>query len=358
MTSLLNSPGMQRFSELQPIAVNTLAARILRDPAFPYAQLGSGGPQACHDDLSFHLEFLRGVLECGLSQTMVEYLLWFKDVLTVRGLPTEHIVTTLDWMAEFYSGQMANDDGKTVAQTVLSVRDSYLASDPESNHPSPPLAPVPWPEADAFQAALLAGDRHESLAIVRRCMASGNSLIETELHVVQPALYRIGEKWQQNQVTVAQEHLATAVAQAVMTSALMMSQPVPPIGKKVLLACVEGNDHAVGLQMVADAFLLSGWEVKNLGANTLSQALVEQVIAWRPNLLGLSVSFPQQLHAVRSVMAELDSHLGQARPAVIVGGLAINRFKQLATAVGAAGTASDAQVATDMAMSLVRELDT
>ena len=91
---------------------------------------------------------------------------------------------------------------------------------------------------------------------MNRCMDSGQNLVDVELHIIQPAMYQIGEKWQANQVTVAQEHIATAIVQSVMTAALLRSTPPAPIGKRVLLACVAGNHHTVGLRMVADRFNL------------------------------------------------------------------------------------------------------
>jgi methanogenic corrinoid protein MtbC1 len=185
------------------------------------------------------------------------------------------------------------------------------------------------------------------------CLDAGKSLVEVELHVIEPALYDIGKKWQANQVTVAQEHMATAIVQSVMTNALLRSPPPSPLDKRVMLACVEGNNHAVGLRMVADAFLLSGWDVQYLGANVPTRALVQQVLEWKPDLVGLSVSFPQQLRVVKAAIGGLTEVLGNARPAVIVGGLAINRFKQLVDAVGADGSSADAQAAVDCAHRII-----
>jgi methanogenic corrinoid protein MtbC1 len=69
--------------------------------------------------------------------------------------------------------------------------------------------------------------------------------------------------------------------------------------------------------------------------------------------LCLSVSFAHQLPVVRAVIAQLREHLGNARPAVMVGGLAINRFDQLARLVGADGFGVDAQAAVASAHRIV-----
>ena len=58
-----------------------------------------------------------------------------------------------------------------------------------------------------------------------------------------------------------------------------------------------------------------------------------------------------------NVQADTGERLGTARPAVIVGGLAINRFNQLADAVGADASSTDAQAAVDSAQRIMVKQD-
>ncbi len=347
----LDTRGLQRFTALQGDAVSAVTERFYATHGSAYAEFGERGREACREDLAFHLEFLRPVLEFGLLQPMVDYLCWLNSVLVARSIPAGHLGLSLDWLAEFFVAHMDAADGAVVAAALHAARDQFLAA---GNAPvMSPVAPAAWPEAATFETALLAGNQREALAVVNRCIDSGHSLVEVEMHVIQPALYRIGEKWQANLVTVAQEHMATALVQSVMTVGLLRSPPPALINKHALLACVSGNDHAIGLRMVADALQLDGWDVQYLGANVPTPALVAQAMEWKPDLVGLSVSFPQQLPMVKQIIAQLGQHLGSARPAVIIGGLAINRFNRLATVVGADAYGADAQAAVASANSMV-----
>jgi methanogenic corrinoid protein MtbC1 len=203
----------------------------------------------------------------------------------------------------------------------------------------------PWAETEAFESAILGGRQHEALALFNRCFDDGKGLIDIETNLVQPALYEVGMKWQSNQISVAQEHLATAIAQSVITVGLLRSPVGPMNGKRVLLACVQGNRHALGIRMVRDAFQLAGWDVQLLGADTPTASLVGHAVEWRPDLIGLSVSFPQQIRAAKDVIEQLRQQLGGACPPVMVGGLAINRFARLAQLVGADAYCTDPQEA-------------
>jgi MerR family transcriptional regulator, light-induced transcriptional regulator len=339
----LDEGGLRQFQLLRADAVGAVTERLCAMHGATYGQSSTRGRDACREDLAFHLEFLRPVLAFGLLQPMVDYLCWLGSVLAARAIPVTHVALSLDLLGEFFAEHMAVADGTVVAAALRAARMAFLSA--ETMPPPPPLQCESWPEVAAFEAALLAGQQHAAFDVMRRCMDSGRSLVDVELHVVQPSLYRIGEGWQANRVSVATEHLATAIAQSAMTVGLLRSPPPVPIGKRALLACVEGNSHTVGLRMVADAMELAGWDVQYLGANVPTAALTRQASEWHVDLVGLSVSFPQQLPVVKDVIANLTDKLGVARPAVIIGGLAINRFNRLADMVGADAYGADAPTA-------------
>jgi methanogenic corrinoid protein MtbC1 len=341
----LRAEGLRRFLDLQTDAVTAVTARFYATHGSAYDRFGPRGRKACREDLAFHLEFLHPVLEFGLVQPMVDYLCWLSGVLAARTVPTEHLAQSLDWLGEFFAEHMEPADGEVVAHALCEARDGYLAADATQKTLTTSMNTDGWPEAQTFEAALLSGHQYEALAIAKECLGRGANLLDIERHVVLPALYSIGEKWQVNRASVAQEHLATAIAQSIMTSCLLLTPPAISVGKKVLLACVEGNQHVVGLRMVADAFQLGGWQVQYLGANVPSSSLIQQALNWQPDVVALSVSLPPQLKYVRDIVTSLTDKLGGARPAVVLGGLAINRFATLAGLVGADGTADDAQAA-------------
>lgn len=337
---VLSSSGLQKFLNLQSDAVKIVSERFYTTHGALYERFGARGRQFCCDDIAFHLEFLRPILEFGLLQPMVDYLRWLSSIFIAKSIPIEHLTLSLDWLSDFFAEQMGKEDGFVVTTALLAAKTAYLNTNKD---PILPLqSPIPFPEAASFENALLAGNSLEALTVANQLINSGRSLTEVEMHVIQPVLYSIGEKWQANQVSVAQEHMATAIAHSVMTAMLLLSTPPALINRKILLACVEDNLHEVGLRMVADAFLMAGWEIEYLGANVPGTAIVQQVIHWKPDLVGLSVSFAHQLPAVKSVIAQLNDQLGNTRPAVIVGGLAINRFNKLAAIIGSDGTSSNA----------------
>lgn len=352
-TPSLSADGLRRFQELRIAAIDAVTERFYMGRGDTNFQFGQRSREACREDLDFHLEFLRPVLEFGLIEPMVDYLRWLATVHATRDVPADHISLSLDWFAEFFSANMESSDAQIIAAGLQNAKAEFLA-------PTVALTPIermmssPWPESEAFEKALLSGDSRGANALLELCLERGDTLLNFELHVIQPALYGIGRKWQCNQVSVAQEHLATAMAQSIMSRGLM-KVPLPPgCGQKVLLACVQGNTHSVGLQMVADGYYLAGWDVQFLGADVPSQSLVKHAIEWKPDLVGLSVAFAQQLRVARDIMTQLTHAMHDLRPPVIIGGMAVIQFARIADAVGADGWSPNAGTAVDAGTELLR----
>ena len=84
--------------------------------------------------------------------------------------------------------------------------------------------PPPAPEFEAplaltrriFTQAVLRGERRAALNIALEALDHGASMPEVYIEVFQQALYDVGSMWERNTITVAQEHMATAVTQYVM----------------------------------------------------------------------------------------------------------------------------------------------
>ena len=355
-TLALSPAGLLRFEDLRSEAIDAVSERFYIENAADYSRFGQRGREACREDLGFHLEFFRPVLEFGLLQPMVDYLRWLASVLATRDVPADHLSLSLDWLSEFFAANMDDSDAQIVAAKLKQIKTLFLQDD----HTEPAIygmMPEAWPESDLFEKALLAGDRTCADTLLASCLQHGHGLLDAELHMIQPALYRIGHKWQNNLVSVAQEHLATAIAQAVMNHGLLQSQIPASNGRRVVLACVEGNNHSVGLQMVADAFLLAGWDAQFLGADVPTSSLIRHIEHVKPDLLGLSVSLPQQLRVVKVVMSRLTQSLGASRPPVIIGGLAINQFNSLADKLAADGWSPNARAAVTHAAMLAAPME-
>jgi methanogenic corrinoid protein MtbC1 len=352
----LTPAGLQRCLQLRHDAAEAVAHQLCALQGSVYAHWGACGFEACRQDLSIHWAFLRPVLEFDLPQPVAAYVAWLRELVAVRGIPLNELVLSLRGLADFCAPQLDAPNATVLRDTVQAVLSALQQAEPtapETPEPAASPAEPAWPEAQDFEQALLRGQHPAAAQVVQQCLARGHSLLSIEAHVVQPAMVSIGEGWQANRVSVAQEHMATAIAHAVMVAS-MAQQTRPPSNQRcIVLACVQHNHHALGLRMVADAFELHGWDVIYLGANVPTDTLVDKVLADRPDVLGLSVSFAQQLSQVSQIIGALHRHLGAARPPVLVGGLAVNRLPPTSGLLSAVAYAASAQEAVAAAQRLL-----
>lgn len=199
-------------------------------------------------------------------------------------------------------------------------------------------------EARAFTRALLDGDRRRAEALARAGLPQGVPHVLER--IVQPALYEIGALWERNQISVADEHAATALAQSVV-ALLYPEFPWPQGAPRCLVSCAPGERHAFGARMVADLLALDGWDVRFLGADTAAPELGHRCAELAPRLVGLSASLPLHLPLLREAIAAVRRGAPLAR--ILVGGRAVSGLAAPggggAAAIGAdllATSASDA----------------
>lgn len=218
--------------------------------------------------------------------------------------------------------------------------------------PPSPLVQSAHPAlAAAFVEALVSGARREASLAVQDAVERGFGIEELYLEVVQPALREVGRQWQVGDITVAQEHLATATAQMIMAQLYPKIFELPTGTRGTFVAtCVAGNLHEVGARMLADVFTLHGWQAHLLGADVPTDDVVEMVVRMGADVVAISATMDDQLDAVAALIGAIRA---RSTVVILVGGVPFLDAPHLADEVGADGTALDARAAVQLAESLV-----
>jgi DNA-binding transcriptional MerR regulator len=106
--------------------------------------------------------------------------------------------------------------------------------------------------------------------------------------VVAPLVAEVGRRWERGELSIAQEHLLTERLElAVRASLRALERQEGPL---VLLACVDFEQHVLGMLGAALRFAGSGARTVTLGAMTPPAAIGEAVRSMAPRMVGLSVS--------------------------------------------------------------------
>jgi MerR family transcriptional regulator, light-induced transcriptional regulator len=172
-----------------------------------------------------------------------------------------------------------------------------------------------------YLEALRAADASGAYRVATGALRQRMTTAELYQRVIAPAMHQIGELWERGALTVADEHLATAL-----TNRILAALRPPPDGAaaprpaRALLATVEGEQHALGLRMAADLLEDAGYDTIYLGADVPTGALLRAVESLSPDLVAVTATMATLAPRLEAVAAEL----GRTYPdlGVLVGGQA------------------------------------
>lgn len=156
-----------------------------------------------------------------------------------------------------------------------------------------------------FLSALMEGDRET-------CCRMTDSFLEMQVPILrlyqglfQPALYRIGELWSANRISVAVEHMATAITEGLLNRVYPSLINPRRCGRKAVLATVEKELHQVGVKMAADVFEMHGWDTVFPGADLPCEELLRIIERERPDMLGISFSVFFHLDTLERMLVQI-----------------------------------------------------
>lgn len=173
----------------------------------------------------------------------------------------------------------------------------------------------------SYLAALQAGSGRQADRVLDQALSVARlSPQQIYLQVFQPTAYAIGRLWQVNQLSVAQEHLATAIIERHMGELHPLFRPAQSRPRTLVLGCVDKELHRVGARMVADFFEADGWQVHYLGASVPAETLIGLAAETSADVVGLSVQMAHHVPKIMEVVRWRDRR-GLTGLPIMVGGL-------------------------------------
>lgn len=163
-------------------------------------------------------------------------------------------------------------------------------------------------DAKAFATRLLDGDPYEAWDIVQHWIDQRKSSLAIFEELITQGMRYIGQLWENNEITVADEHLATGVCDVVLSRYAYHIQQPSKVSLRVMLFCVEKEDHYLGLKMSSILFQERGWDVKFLGPNLPLDHALYNVVKWKPDAIAISFAMMYQIPTVEQYLEQLHPH--------------------------------------------------
>jgi len=206
-------------------------------------------------------------------------------------------------------------------------------------------------QAQAFQKALLRGDRAAARAVLRDDLEGGDPVAVSEAVVV-PALERIGASWETGAISLATLYLSGVLAEEVVAEVLPNIRPATGAAPSIAIVVLEDH-HVLGKRLVLSALRSAGHAVEDYGHGLSPRDVVARCRAESPRVLLVSTLMLPAALKVRTLvdgLAELDP-----RPALLVGGAPFRMDPELWREVGADGTGNNSADALRLVRSALEE---
>lgn len=204
-------------------------------------------------------------------------------------------------------------------------------------------------------AIVLAGTQSEATAYVEALRDGGSNTESLFLDLLAPTARELGRLWEEDLTTCADVTLGLvrlANIMRLLAGPFTGDTAAQHAGSPVLLAQMPGEQHGLGLAMVAHFFRRAGWCVQEERAASSADLIGIVHRNWF-GLIGISVSCTDRLQQLAIDIRAIRRQSRNRDIGVLVGGPPFMSDPQLALLVGADATACDARQAVSQAQSLI-----
>jgi len=326
-----------------PVSLAVTRDLFTRHPEWD-AQYGPRGAQYCEADIGMHLEFLAAAIEVDRMSSFEEYARWSSRLLNARGIPVAHLLETLSAIRSHLTLSLPPSEVQLIAALVQAAQTACSA-------PTALTSPRIGLEdsRSVYLDAILTGQRKAALTVAKEALRS-MSIGGVYSDVLQEAMYEVGRLWESGRISVAIEHMATAITQAVMGQLYLSLPASAQVRGKVVVTGVQGELHQIGAHMVADVLEADGWDVRFLGTNMPHDGILKAIEDHRADRVCISTTMLFNVPKAIRLITDIRAQFVGSR--ILVGGAVFRLTPGLWQDIGADGFSADLKGCLDAANNL------
>lgn len=281
------------------------------------------GEDGLYDQLVYHQKLLMSVSEFKSSALLNDYMQWRYRLIISRGISPEYLFYEHQlWIKalQIYLFEAFSSEFIPVYQSIVSLHEIYI---------------------NATKPTMTKEDTHSLIHSIVHAMITNdeivlNDLFQTHLYrynspfeffdtVIKPSMIEIGRLWEINHITVAKEHIATAMMERLWNQYADLPSSIHLSGKIAFVILPDQQLHKLGGKMVSTLLHQKGWKVANLTLNENFRDIYDAILEFRPQLLVFSASMAIHIPLIQHCIDELkeDPHFFSGK--IAVGGQAFYR---------------------------------
>lgn len=141
--------------------------------------------------------------------------------------------------------------------------------------------------------------------------------------ILKPVMYKIGDDWASEKISIATEHVASNVAQTLVK--IIMDQVSGTGKKKKVLICVPlGEEHHLGCDVLETYLSIKGFKVFNMGTSIPTEDILRFINNNKPDVVLISITLPDNIGAGQRLVRKIKESYNIP---VLIGGYAMQMEK-------------------------------
>ncbi len=187
-------------------------------------------------------------------------------------------------------------------------------------------------EVDTITELLVSKNDYEVFTRIKKIFKSCNNLVIIFEQILTSVMYKIGDFWEDGEISIADEHYAAEVIRKIISwlSLMMMDE----YKKKYKAVCMAPSSemHTIGIQMASVILEQNDYESFYIGNNLPTNELIKILLSEKPDLFILSITIEKHFDAAINLLNVVKNTKGLEKMKLALGGQGVktkeyNQFK-------------------------------
>lgn len=138
--------------------------------------------------------------------------------------------------------------------------------------------------------------------------------------IVRPVMYKVGDLWAKNKISIATEHICSNSAQNLINM-IKQKNRISASKKELVIICTPvGEEHCIGCNMLESYLSCKGFQILNLSPPGSTNSILYAIQEYKPTTILISITLPDNLESGRRLVKKIQANYSLP---IIVGGQAI-----------------------------------
>lgn len=138
-------------------------------------------------------------------------------------------------------------------------------------------------------------------------------------YILKPVMYKIGDLWESNKLSVATEHVSSNIAKE-LVSIITERNSVIKKKDKILVCTPSGEEHNLGCSVIQSFLQSKGYHVYNISPSTPTESVLSFINDKKPQAVIVSITLEDNIKSGQRLVSKI---ISQYKVPVLVGGQAV-----------------------------------